>query len=274
MIRTWLVACALLFASTVAADVQLRVKDARGGVSTISGNGQVARIDDAARAQYVIIDFQRNEMQMVDPARGEVAVSRLAEAGASAAAPIDIRLRDRGDGPRIAGYETRKLVLRAEGEHCGTVFASARLLKEPGVRPLFESLRGVQRMAQGMSAKFGGMLDRCQRANLQLADALERHGVPMRVLDQQGRLVTEVLEVDTDKRIAADHYRVPGGMARIDMDRQIDQAMQHGREMMKNLPDMGEMMQQMQQRGGDLTPEMRQQLESMQEMLQQMEPQR
>lgn len=50
----------------------------------------------------------------------------------------------------------------------------------------------------------------------------------MRVLDEQGRMVSEILEVDTARRIDASHYLVPAGMARVDMDRQLDQAVRQG----------------------------------------------
>ena len=46
----------------------------------------------------------------------------------------------------------------------------------------------------------------CQQANMQLADMIESSGVPMRVIDQNGNLVSEVVAVDTKKKFAANHY--------------------------------------------------------------------
>ena len=57
----------------------------------------------------------------------------------------------------------------------------------------------------------------CQRANMQMADAIESSGAPLRVVDNTGKMLSEVLSVDTDKKLAGNHYALPAGMKVVDM---------------------------------------------------------
>ncbi len=272
MKKTLIALISTFLSASALADVQLSIKDGSGGLSTISSDGMVVRIDDKKRPGYVIIDYAQKQLLMVDSGRGKVMVTNLDRKGPGAAGEIKLRLKKLGGGQRIAGYNTKKYKLIADGQNCGTVYASKKLMRNSGVQAMFESMRSMQNMARGMAAKVGSMLSLCQRANMQLADVVETNGAPLKVLDDKGALISEVLSVDTDKQIPSSYYDVPAGMARVDMDKQLNQAMQQTQQMMENMPDMNEMMQQMQS-GGQMNEQVKQQMENMQKMLQQMQQQ-
>lgn len=118
-----------------------------------------------------------------------------------------------------------------------------------------------------------GIMSVCDQANMQLADVIESSGVPMRVIDQNGKLESEVLAVDTNKKFAASHYALPSGMKVVDMSDKMNQATQETQQMMEDMPNMGELMKQIQQGGGQMTEEMQQQMEKMQEMMKQLQQQ-
>lgn len=255
----------LAFANLVLADVKLVVKDMRGSASTIYSNGQLARVEGGKTPGYAIIDFESKEVLVIDKERKEAMKMSLAGSGKAAASRIGVSLKDKGGGRKIAGYLTRKYEIIAAGQSCGMVYASKKLLDDDNVSALFNSMTAMQGMVGGMSSRLSGMLSLCQRANLELSEAMASSGVPMRVVDADGKLVAEIVSVDTDSR--AVDYSVPAGLKVVSMDEQMGQAA----EQLQNMPEMGQLMQQMEAAGKQMTPEMKQQLEQLQNMMQQLQ---
>ena len=118
-----------------------------------------------------------------------------------------------------------------------------------------------------------GMMSVCDQANMQQADVIESSGVPMRMIDQNGKLESEVLAVDTNKKFAGNHYALPADMKVVDMSDKMNEATKQTQQMMENMPDMDELMKQIKQGGGQMTEEMQQQMEQMQEMMKQLQAQ-
>ncbi len=257
----------LLFCGSAAADAKLVIKDFSGKSSTIYSNGQRSRMESGQMPGYAIVDHGSGEFLMVDPQRGEIISLKFAGGAATGGGQLSVSLEDRGGGQKIAGYLTRKYQVIVNGEHCGTVYASKKLLENSALRGMFESMNGFRELARGLSAGISGMLPVCQRANLELGDAMASNGAPMRVLDAGGKLISEVVSVDTDSPVAAGSYEVPAGMTVVSMDEKMNQAAQQ----MQNMPDMNQLMQQIQSGGGEMTPEMQQQMEQMKNMLQQLQ---
>ena len=264
----------LLLCNAALADVQLRIKDIGGGVNTISSNGQKARIENKNMPGYAIVDYASGQFMMVDPQRKRVLSANIdADSGGEVDAGLSVGLKDKGGGQKIAGYATRKFEFSANGETCGTVYASSKLMNNREIRSMFQSMRGMQRLSGGIAVGISGFLPACQSAHLRLADAMKTTGMPMRILDAGGKLISEVMSVDTGKKLAGDYYQIPGDMPVVSMDQQMNRAAGRMQRMMENMPNMNQMMEQMQQGDGQITPEMRQHMEKLQEMLQQMQQQ-
>lgn len=262
-----------LFANAIA-DVQTTVKDGFGSSSTFSSNGQLVRIDGNKIPGFIIIDFASGEFFMVDSSRNEIMKTSVGQIDtAGGAASLSVSLKDKGGGQKIAGYPTRKFEIIADGEPCGTVYASSKLLKNKDVRAIFESMRNMQQFSRRMMGGMSEILSVCQRANMQMADVIESAGAPLRVVDQGGKTLSEVLAVDTDKKFADNHYELPDGMEVVDISERMNQAAQQTRQMMENMPDMDELMQQMQQGDGQMTEEMQQQMKQLMEQMQQQQQQ-
>ena len=226
------------------ADVQITVKDGFGGNSTFSSNGQLVRIDGQKIDGFIVIDYASGDFFMVDSKQGEVKQASLDQIDATqGAAPLSITIEDKGDGPKIAGYLTRKFEMIVSGEGCGTVYASSKLLQNRDVRAIFESMRNMQEFSSRIMGGMSGIMPVCQRANMQLADVIESSGAPLRVVNKGGKMLSEVLTVVTDKKYAADHYALPAGMKVVDMTEQMNQAAQQTQQMKQ----MMEQLQQQQQ---------------------------
>lgn len=252
------------------ADVQMIVKDGFGGNSTFSSNGKLVRIDGKNMDGFIVIDYASGEFFMVDLKRNEIMKTSLGQIDTTTgAAPLSVGLKDKGGGQKIAGYLTRKFEMVADGEPCGTIYASRKLFENKDVSAIFESMRNMQQFSRRMMGGMSGIMPVCQRANMQMADAIESSGAPLRVVDNNGKMLSEVLSVDTDKKFAGNHYALPGGMEIIDMSEKMNQAARQTRQMMENMPDMDELMQQMQQGDGQMTEEMQQQLKQLMEQMQQ-----
>ncbi len=267
MIRYLWIAVALFFSAVAGADLQLEIRDVTGG-STVSSNGQKARIDANGSPGFVIVDYASGEIFMVDPARREVMRASPSDPG-QAEAGLGVSLKDKGGGQKIAGYLTRKYHLMAGGRQCGTVYASQKLFEHTAVRGMFESMRNLQRATRSMMGGMSAMLTDCQRAGMQMGEVMESAGAPMKILDENGRLITEVLSVDTAKSLPADYYDLPSGMRVVDMKEMAQRAMEQTRQALEQMPDMNELMQQIQQSGGEMNEDMQQQIQQMLEQLQQ-----
>ena len=269
--KKFLIICFSFFlaSGTALADVQITVKGEKGHTSMFSSDGKRARIEDKQMPGYVIIDYAGDDFYMVDTKRGEIMRTSIGKGGVSVNdSKISISLKDKGGGQKIAGYSTRKLEMIANGKKCGTIYASSKLLKNNEVRAIFDSMRSMQQFSRNMSRGTSRTMSVCEQANLQMVDMIESSGAPMRVLDKNGNLQSEVIAVDTKKKFAANHYALPSGMEIVDMSDKMNQATQETQQMMENMPDMGELMKQIQQGGGEMTEEMQQQLEKMKEMMQ------
>jgi len=274
--KKFLIICFSFFLAPGAAlaDVQITIKGDKGRNSTFSSDGKMARIEDKQMPGYVIIDHASGDFYMVDPQRGEIMKTSMGKGGVAANdSKITVKLKDKGGGPKIAGYSTRKYELIANGESCGTIYASRKLLKNNNVRAIFDSMRSMQQHTRSMRGGMSGMMSVCDQANMQQADVIESSGVPMRMIDQNGKLESEVLAVDTNKKFAGNHYALPADMKVVDMSDKMNQATQQTEQMKENMPDMGELMKQIQQGGGQMTEEMQQQMEQMQEMMKQQQQQ-
>ena len=254
----------------VQADVQLSIRDASGVTNTLSSNGQKVRIDFGRMTDYGIIDYAGGMLYLVDFEDNEIMQANLETGGAGTPGEaVSLTLNDQGDGKKIAGYQTRKYELIADGENCGHVYASSKLLKNKDVRSIFEAGRSLQRFTRGMMSGFSSMLSACQRAGMQMADAAENKGAPLLVLDASGKVVSEVTSVNTDKQLAANHYELPSDLKIVDMNEKIDQAVEQTQQIMENMPDMNQLMEQLQQSGGQMTEEQQQQIKKAMEMYQQ-----
>ena len=260
----------ILMTGSAFADVQLQIKDSLSGLSTISSDGKKARIESDKMPGFVIIDFSAGKLSMVNPERKEVInMDMTKDGGGTAASTVHVSFKEKGGGPEIAGFLTQKHDYQADGTPCGSVYTSSKLLKNNAVRPMFDSMLQLQQQMRKMLGGMTGFLGSCQQAHLDLTNSLGSKGAPMRMLDADGNLISEVVSVNTDKTVPAGYYQVPGGMKQVSADEMMNQAQQG----MRNMPDMDELMEQMGANDGQMTEEMQQQMKKMQDMLKQLQQQ-
>ena len=265
------VAVSFFWAGSVLADLQIIIGD-KDGTSTFSSNGEMVVIEDdqnSAGKQMpgrVLMDHVNGDFYLIDEERNEIMKTSIGQDGVTAGnVGVSVNLKDLGGGPKIANYATRKQELTANGESCGIIYTSKKLLKNKGVRAIIESMRGVQEFSRSMMKGMNNAMSVCDRAEMQLAEIIESSGVPMRIIDKNGKRVSEVLAVDTNKKFPGDHYKLPTGMEVVDMSQRMKQMEQQTQQMTGDMPDMNldQLMKDIQQSGGQLDDKTIKQLEGL-----------
>ena len=268
--------CLLFFGLCNAAwaDVRIIFKNVKGSTGTISSNGHKVRINGAQMSGYVLVDNASGEFFMVDPKRKEIIRATPVEIALDEEDErLSITLMPRGKGDEIAGYSTGRFDLISNGIQCGRVNGTSELVKNRDLQHMFEAMQGMHKMMRSLMAGMAGLLTECQRATSRLSDLVDTAGFVMRVVDDKGKLLFEVLSVDSSIKLADDYYVLPADMAVVNMNEKVEQALQKGQEIIQQVPDMDQMMQQFQQNGGEINEETKQQMQQMMEQMQELQSQ-
>jgi hypothetical protein len=265
---------ALATSSVALADVQIEYQDITGATGLMRSNGQKVRIDGGQIQGYMLVDGASGDFFLVDSKRQEILRVSADEVGGTAeVGALDVSLKPMGGGEKVAGYATGRYDLIANGQLCGTLYGSSELIKNRDIQSMFAAMQGMHRITRSLMAGMVPMLSACQRANARLADLVDSSGFVMRVIDDQGRRVLEVISVDINVQMDADFYALPPGMKVVDMDEKMREISKQGQQILLKKPGTQEMIKQIQQSGGEMTPEMQQQLQDMMEQLQQQQAQ-
>ncbi len=255
-----LILCTLSLHGVTQADTQIKTIGNDGEYSTITSNGNIARIDNSSEPGYVLIDTRKQQFNMVDPQRRQVTVVNLKNSKKPAQAAtnqVKVSLNRIGKGPKIAGYRTDKYTLSANGRLCNTIFGSKAALNIKSMAELFDAMDTMEQSLDMMGG-FRSMMDECDEANMQSAELFKAAGAPLRVIDANGQLESEVQSINSNTKVAKNFYQIPASYQQVSMQQQINQARQ---QMQQNMPDMNQIMQQMQQ--GGMSPEAMKQMQQM-----------
>ncbi len=193
-----------------------------------TGDGYMV-VDSVAQTLFIVMPKERRVMDMSDLLRSPGA------SGAGHAVKVDFKKQ--GGGPRIAGYPTTRYSFSANGTACGNVAASPQALKDAGLQETLEMMQRMAARADALMSAFNNKADPCQRAGTQLSQHAATLGVPMRITDAGGRLVTEIVRIDKNASLPPNAFAIPAGY----------QVVNTGR-MLKQLPNLQNMIEQMQKR--------------------------
>lgn len=241
----------LIAGSPVMAATVIELQSVPGGRSQVLMDDYHSRIDMGEQQDYVLIDHVKKTLLAIDPEQQQILdMSAGTAASARSSAPaIKIELVSQSSGPVIAGYTTREYKLIANGKTCGKYFASKAAMEISGISRLLESMKMMvdkQRAAMGAYAR---MIDVCTRAKMEFASQGDRVGVPMKMLDNRGNLVSEIVSINTQMTLPANTFTVPQGYKRVTLAEQMNSTGQGLRQAQRHMPDMKQMMQHRQQSG-------------------------
>lgn len=250
----WLVLISLL-SGGVSAGVLVDFRDRSGKDSQFVSDGGFGRLNLPGDQGYIILDYAAQSMKAVVPARKQVLdmSGDMPSFGGEAPEKTPVTVEPDGDGPEIAGYQTRRYKLLVNGKSCGTVFASQKALEDTGMDQMFRALQKIaDQTAKTFAAVKAGMSE-CQKGMSNTFDHIETIGAPLRSVNNEGKVDVEVTDVKTDVELAADTFAVPSDYRVVSIAGQLKKAekqLQAKLQTLKdNLPETVRQLEELQKAG-------------------------
>lgn len=264
-----LVTLLTLVSFSVSAGTIVTLQSNTGQPTKVMMEGGKSRIDTGGQ-DYVLIDYDKKTMFVVVPEKKQIMdmTGDVPSMGGKPAPKLNLSIASQGAGPQIAGYATEKFTLKANGSFCGTVFGSKKAMQTTGIDKLFDSMKSMADKQRAAMGGYASLVDDCTRANMNFASQGDKIGVPMKVLDKNGKTANEIKSIVVNATVPANAFVLPKGYQTVKINDMLKGARQKMSEHQRNMPDMQNMMQQMQQ-SGRMTPEALEQMKRYQKMMQQ-----
>lgn len=207
------------------------------GQSQIWRDGSMSRMD-TGDGGFVVVDSKAETMLVVMPKQRRIMdMSDMLKQGAGGGNGVKVAFDKQGSGPSVAGYATTRYTYSADGKACGNLLASPQAMKDSGLQDTLDMMQRMASRADALVSAFGGGADPCQRAGTQLSEHAGRIGAPMRITGPDGRLVSEIVRIDKSASLPPGAFDVPQGYQVV-----------NPAQMMRQLPNLQDMMRQMEQR--------------------------
>jgi hypothetical protein len=197
-----------------------------GHATQVLSDGHRARMDLPGEDGYMLVDYQTNGMLMVVPDKHQVIDMGRGDAQASAVTGPGVELKLRGKGPKIAGYDTRKYSLVAQGQNCGFVFGSHAAMRDREMGQLFNALKTMLDSQRSALGSFAAFMSVCTLASMNLAEHADVIGLPMHMIDSNGQSLSEIKNIDTQADVPAAMFDVPRGYKVVAMNGELAQVSQ------------------------------------------------
>lgn len=258
----------LFFQQASSAVTLIETRQGDGSIEKIYVEGMKVRIDHSNDPGFVIIDGNKKTMHVVSHEEKQIMnmADMLKNNKPGNNSKFTVKFFKEGNGPKIAGYSTKHYIITVNGKKCSDEFTSKKMLKDLGIQKTFER---VASMFAGMGPSGMDMMqdmDPCMMAEEKISSEFVKYGYPMRSLDANGALESEVINLTQNTSLPAGGFNLPNGYPVVDM----------GQMMQGMMPDMQNMPPDaMQGMPPGMDPEqMKQMMEKMmQQMGQQMEQQ-
>lgn len=231
-----------------------------GSSSQIMMDGDRAMIGMGERGGDVLIDYKKQTMFVIDSEQKQILdmSGDLATSGGKAA--INIVVAPQGTGPVIAGYATTNYTIRANNKVCGSLFGSKTAMQIAGISRLFDAMKSMADKQRAAMGNYARLIDVCTRATMDIASLRDRVGVPMKMLDNWGNLISEIKSINTNASLPVNAFVLPQGYKIVPMGRQLNQAGQNLSKTKRQMPAQDRRMNQLQQSGRRLPPQAMEQL--------------
>jgi hypothetical protein len=249
MLRNVLPAVLFCCACQLQAATLIEVKTPEGQTK-IFRDGTRSRMD-TGDGSYMVVDSKAQTLFVVMPSERQVMdMSQMLKMPASGQDnnPLDIQFEKQGSGPRIAGYKTLRYQYSANGKSCGMVLASEQALNDTDLQDTLEVMERMGSRADAMMQAFNRNADPCQRADTRFSEHARGIGMPMQITSSSGKLVSEIIRIETNAKLPPNAFAIPSGYQ-----------VQNVGQMMQQIPNMQDIMDQMQQ-PGQMSPETLQRL--------------
>jgi len=242
------------------AAVLIESKQGDGSIDKVYIKGAQVRIDSSVEPGYVLINTDKGTMHAVN--HNEKQIMDIGEAISQNKQTMpnknkyNIKFTRKGSGPTIAGYSTTHYVVMVNGQKCSDEYTSKKMMNDLGVEKTFKKLMA---MFKDLVPDMSGMMnqDPCMAAEQQISENYMKHGFPMRSVNKDGSLETEVVRIKKKASVPAGGFDFPKGYKMVDMS-----------QMMQGMPAMPQMSPEQMKAMENMDPEKMKQL--MEQMMEEM----
>lgn len=133
---------------------------------------------------------------------------------------------------------------------------------------IFGAMQKMMAQAQSYAKAFNSNTEPCKMADRRITGKIQEIGMPLRAMDKNGALESEVTRIEKNAKLPPGAFSFPNNY-----EVQNVAQMQRGaqQQMQRQMPQMEQMLKQMQE-SGNLPPEAMEQLERARKMMQQQQP--
>lgn len=241
------------------ADTVVNVRSGQGAAERVSIQGDWARMDGLEeKGEYILGNLTNGVMYVVMPSEKKILELKSNGKSSKKSSDINAQFKKVAKGPDIAGYATDEYELVANGQKCGKTWISKKAGEIKDVKKLLavmDQFDPEAMMPEGMGGMMQGQMNPCDRAQLMTQLHVAKLGMPMKSVDESGRVEQEVVGIDKNAKLDASLFELPAGYQRTTPSAMINDAMSQMQEMMKNVtPEQRQMMEQMMQQFGGQIP--------------------
>lgn len=204
------IALAFLFVPATNADTMIDFRNQGKDLQFLT-DGKTARINTRGSDDYMLVKFEQNKIFSVNPEKKQVTniSDALPSIGFSQPPEIKLTLKPLGKGPAVAGYATTRYRLTANGEYCGSLYASREALQGSAIEEMFDTLKTMADNHLQSLGGFAALIPTCQLAQIELAGKLEEVGAPMRMTSKDGSIDSEITKILKDVQVKTEHFALP-----------------------------------------------------------------
>jgi hypothetical protein len=202
--------------------------------------GDKFRVDMAGNNEYMVADYKSNKIYLIDPAKKEIMdMSQFINKDKQSSKGLKIEIKPMGKGQDVAGYQTTKFQLSANGKQCRQVLVSKKAQKDADIGRLMEALSQVD--VNPMGAQF---MQDCDRAGILFAREMKNMGMPLATINN-GKLEDKVRKIQKNVALPAGGFKLPAGYRHVNLQQKIQDAMGSAFQGGQINPEMKKMMEDM-----------------------------
>ncbi len=257
----WLVLLTL-FSINVYCGTIIDFRDPSGKDGQFLSDGKMGRLNTKDGTTFVIVDYAKQSMKVVSAQHRQVldmtdAIASKGPAQPAADKPA-LSFETDGDGPVVAGYNTTQFKLLVNGQFCGTIFGSKQAMDDSGLDQMFTLLRKVAEQSAGAIAAAQSGANPCIRGKTDIFGQLSSIGAPLRTIDENGRIESEVTGIRKDVILPSDTFVIPSEYTVVSAAEQMKnvelQLRAELQKMAENMPETEKKLAEL-QKNGKMSPE-------------------
>jgi hypothetical protein len=199
----------------------VETEDSHEGVQKMWVEGTKMRIDTGNNREYMLADYAKKKLLIIDPAKKEmIDASDFVNDTSENTKGLNVRVKHIGSGPNIAGYLTQKYALIVNGRTCNQTLVSIKALKDSKLEPMLEAMAKID-----FNPMASQLMNECDRADLIFAKRLKNLGLPLGTIEKDGQIRGKVRRIVQNAKPPAGGFNAPSGYRTISMQQKMQEAM-------------------------------------------------